>query len=452
MFGTEYYRDYYFEKTLIESENSLFSFIKHSLPMIMMIDALRNLIFYICYYFDQYICLSSVDITTKWLHILRILKDLLALFLFPTETVAIFKMKFGGYIPKVPKNHLAELALTLNDLDFCYAILNKVSRSFSVVIEQLPESLKDCVCIFYLVLRGLDTVEDDMTYPHEKKILLLRNFHKKLLIDNWSISGVGDTKDYQILLNNFNKVINVFKSLDIKYQKIIINITHRIGNGMADYVGSNGSIETIRSYNLYCHYVAGLVGYGLSSIFSYSGLEDADLHVHEQFSNSMGLFLQKTNIIRDYLEDLQAGRTWWPKHIWRNYASNIDDFMNNPNDERSIECLNHMVMDSLNHLPDVINYLHRLKHPKIFQFCAIPQVMAIATLAELYNNPLVFTSVVKIRKGLSCKLMLNSSNIYQIHQWFYFFIKKIEEKIPNRNNTNNKDMHHLVEQIKNLCH
>jgi len=32
------------------------------------------------------------------------------------------------------------------------------------------------VCIFYLVLRGLDTVEDDMKYPLEEKIPMLRKF------------------------------------------------------------------------------------------------------------------------------------------------------------------------------------------------------------------------------------------------------------------------------------
>ena len=30
----------------------------------------------------------------------------------------------------------------------------------------------------------------------------------------------------------------------------------------------------------------------------------------------MGLFLQKTNIIRDYLEDLEGGRTFWPDEVW----------------------------------------------------------------------------------------------------------------------------------------
>jgi len=36
----------------------------------------------------------------------------------------------------------------------------------------------------------------------------------------------------------------------------------------------------------------------------------------------MGLFLQKTNIIRDYLEDLDSGRTFWPDEIW--YAALCD--------------------------------------------------------------------------------------------------------------------------------
>lgn len=39
----------------------------------------------------------------------------------------------------------------------------KVSRSFAAVIQQLPNQLVKDIAVFYLVLRGLDTVEDDMT-------------------------------------------------------------------------------------------------------------------------------------------------------------------------------------------------------------------------------------------------------------------------------------------------
>ena len=61
--------------------------------------------------------------------------------------------------------------------------------------------------------------------------------------------------------------------------------------------------------------MAGLVGIGLSRIFSASKLEDAVVGEDTQLANSMGLFLQKTNIIRDYLEDVRQGREFWPKEV-----------------------------------------------------------------------------------------------------------------------------------------
>ena len=48
-------------------------------------------------------------------------------------------------------------------------------------------------------------------------------------------------------------------------------------------------VETVDDYDEYCHYVAGLVGLGLSKLFHASGSEDL---APEYLSNSMGLFLQ----------------------------------------------------------------------------------------------------------------------------------------------------------------
>lgn len=396
---------------------------------------------------------SSVETSAKTsFHIPRLFTDMAASFLYPAEIVAMFKVKFFSQVPKLPHDSLEQLAQTLNDRDFCYATLNKVSRSFAVVIQELPSSLKDAVCIFYLVLRGLDSVEDDMTYPNEKKLPLLRSFHRQLLVDNWSLTNVGDSKDYRILMKYFGKVIATFKSLAKKDREVVMKITEKMGNGMADFVGKTGSIDTIANYNLYCHYVAGLVGLGLTALFAQSGLEEEIGHVSEDLSNSMGLFLQKTNITRDYLEDLQAGRTWWPKEIWHEYREELDDFARHPCDERSVDCLNHMVIDALGHVPDVLAYLSRLEQPQIFSFCAIPQTMAIATLAQVYNNPRVFTSVVKIRRGLTCQLMLSCSNLQQVHAWFNTFLDEIQRKIPvSTDSKNSNRMRQLVRQAKGLC-
>lgn len=48
-------------------------------------------------------------------------------------------------------------------------------------------------------------------------------------------------------------------------------------------------VETVDDYDEYCHYVAGLVGLGLSKLFHASGSEDL---APDYLSNSMGLFLQ----------------------------------------------------------------------------------------------------------------------------------------------------------------
>ncbi len=53
-------------------------------------------------------------------------------------------------------------------------------RSFAIVIQQLPLELRDAVCVFYLVLRALDTVEDDMALPAATKLPLLKAFHERI--------------------------------------------------------------------------------------------------------------------------------------------------------------------------------------------------------------------------------------------------------------------------------
>lgn len=54
---------------------------------------------------------------------------------------------------------------------------------------------------------------------------------------------------------------------------------------------------------------------------------------------------------------------------------------------------------SCRHAPECLKYLAKLRNRDVFRFCAIPQVMAIATLAKIYNNPKVFTGA-EAPKGL----------------------------------------------------
>ncbi len=344
----------------------------------------------------------------------------------PSEVLAMVKIKLSNTIQD-DKQPLDKLATELNDRDFCYAALNRVSRSFAIVIQQLPEQLKDPVCIFYLVLRGLDSVEDDMNYDASLRLPLLRNFHQKLNENGWNIKNVGDAHDYRILLENFHKVINVYLALDESYRVVIADICKKMGNGMADY--AERKIVTLEDYNDYCYYVAGLVGIGLSSLFSASGLESPQLKEEYELANSMGLLLQKTNIARDYYEDLSLSRTFWPKQIWGKYAERLEELQKSPASSESLACINELVTDALEQAEYCLKYLSMIQDKQIFRFCAIPQVMAMATLAKIYNNPDVFTEVVKIRKGIAAKLMLYTNDMESVRISMEKFASGIRKKL-----------------------
>lgn len=369
----------------------------------------------------------------------------------PSEVMAMLKIKFGMPLPRTYKDPLGILATRISDREFCYATLDKVSRSFAVVIQQLPQQLKDPVCIFYLVLRGLDSVEDDMTFPAEQRLPLLRNFYRNLDTPDWKIEGVGDSDDYRTLLANFDKVIKIYQRLDKSYQEVISDICMKMGNGMADY--ADRKVVTLHDYNDYCYYVAGLVGIGLSSLFSASGLESPQLKDEAELANSMGLLLQKTNISRDYYEDLNLGRSFWPKQIWGKYADRLEELQKHPSSPDSLACINELVTDALRHTENCVHYMNMLHNPDVFRFCAIPQVMAMATLAKIYNNADVFTEVVKIRKGIAAKLILKTNNMDEVRKSMLRFVeeirKKLNEEDPNYALTK-KRLNRIVEALDDV--
>jgi len=325
---------------------------------------------------------------------------------------------------------------------FCRDILVSVSRSFAAVIQALPAALVWDVCLFYLVLRALDTIEDDMEHiSAAQKKQLLSNFVGTALTDpQWRVEGIG-AGDERRLLEEFPKVHAVWAQLSPESRAVIRDITQRMADGMNEFGGADllQGTRDVEQYNLYCHYVAGLVGEGLSRLFAATGHEDAALAEEVQLSNSMGLFLQKTNIIRDFLEDYVDQRAFWPQSVWKKYGDALGDLTLAANRENAVHCLNELCTDALEHAPDCLTYLSRLRDPQVFHFCAIPQVMAVATLDKLYGNADVFTGVVKIRRGLSCRLIQQCGNVAALHAIFHQFaahiLQRVQPQDPNYERT-----------------
>jgi farnesyl-diphosphate farnesyltransferase len=350
--------------------------------------------------------------------------------------------------------------------NFCFESLKNVSRSFNIVIKQLDEETMKVVCIYYLVLRGLDTIEDDMSIPIEDKKQMLLNFQNDIENVDYSIE-CGDKPEYRNLMKNFYKVNRTYKQLHSKYRDVIKNSTHEMAKGMVEFLDKS-SMDTTEEYDFYCHYVAGLVGIGLSEIFTLSGLEFNDLTKHENLSNSMGLFLQKTNIIRDIKEDYDEKRYWWPKDIVTKHFSSIDDIFANrgkageageagelTTTNKHTELLNEMIMNAFRHIPESIEYLSLVKNNSNFKFCAIPQVVAMQTLATLFNNPNVFKKTEKLNKTTLARIFMDISDMNSVLQFYIDAVEKIEKKISDtessyQSSSNSKHPYRYVDELEKI--
>ncbi|KAH9926937.1 isoprenoid synthase domain-containing protein [Fomitopsis serialis] len=258
-----------------------------------------------------------------------------------------------------------------------------------------------------------------MTLPDEKKQPILRRFHELTVTPGWTFTENGPNEKDRQLLVEYNVVSDELLELDAKYRDVILDITVKMQTGMADYAhraATTGEVyvEKISEYELYCHYVAGLVGEGVTRLFSVSGKEAPWLGDQLELSNSMGLMLQKTNIIRDYREDVEDKRYFWPREIWgreiygkavgKPAFTEMAQMYQPGNEKQALWVQSGMVVDALRHAVDSLDYLRLLKTQSMFQ-----------------RN-------IKIRKAEAASLIMRSTNPRDVAYIFRDYARKIHSK------------------------
>lgn len=315
----------------------------------------------------------------------------------------------------------------------CFKYLDLTSRSFSAVIQELHPELLLPVALFYLVLRGLDTIEDDTSIAAKTKEPLLRKFHEILKVEGWHFDGNRPEEKDRELLVNFGCVTEEFNKMKPAYQEIVADITERMGNGMADYClnaefNENG-VDKVEDYDLYCYYVAGLVGEGLTRMFVESKFGNPALLERGNLHRSMGLFLQKVNITRDVREDFDDNRKFWPREIWSKHVDKFEDLFKPEFKAQALNCNSEMILNALDHADECLFYLAGLREQSVFNFCAIPQTMAIATMDLCFRNYNMFQRNIKITKGQACGIMIESTqNLKLVTEVFTKHIRSIRKK------------------------
>ncbi|RYR49134.1 hypothetical protein Ahy_A07g035452 isoform C [Arachis hypogaea] len=128
----------------------------------------------------------------------------------------------------------------------------------------------------------------------------------------------------------------------------------------------------------------------------------------------------------------------------------IQDLKYEENSVKAVQCLNDMVTNALLHAEDCLKYMSALRDLSIFRFCAIPQVMAIGTLALCYNNIEVFRGVVKMRRGLTAKVIDRTKTMADVYGSFFDFSCMIKSKV-DQNDPNAAKTLSRLEAIQKTC-
>lgn len=300
----------------------------------------------------------------------------------------------------------------------CYDLLKQTSRTFSACVKEeqdrlddemesersklekrykkLPYPLNDIVCVFYLILRALDTIEDDPELSIEVKQARLLAFSSNLKQD---VSYTCSQKQYQSLMGSFGSiVIKAYLTFDDDIQRWIRLEAERMSIAMSEMLLC--PFTTWEEYDMYSFAVSGGLSLPLTHIFAYHGYADMNTVNVDHICNYAKL-LQRVNIIRDVYEDDIEGRQFWPKEFVLQHVPSFQHLFHTGYRDKALLCLNGMIEEAFRFI--VMNQMVR-KYKNMYEYNGIQYffqfhfIVCLAYLSNLYNVYEVFSRTIDVSK------------------------------------------------------
>jgi len=289
---------------------------------------------------------------------------------------------------------------SLADTRYQDEILNGVSRTFALTIPQLPAALRQVIGNAYLLCRITDTIEDDnaLTITQTRQ---LSDMFSDVVCGNIAAEQFADVlypllSDHTIpaehdLIKNTPAVIRVTHSFNPAQRKALERCVRIMSRGMADFQDTEtlDGLKDLPAMNLYCYYVAGVVGEMLTELFcDYS----AEINRHKpelmKLAVSFGQGLQMTNILKDIWDDRKRGACWLPQDIFRKHGFVLKELRADYSDTRFEDGLGELIGIAKKHLNNALTYTCMIpSHEKgIRRFCLWALGMAVLTLNKVNNH------------------------------------------------------------------
>jgi farnesyl-diphosphate farnesyltransferase len=217
--------------------------------------------------------------------------------------------------------------------------MSRVSRSFSLVVPWLEEPLQNYVATAYLLCRTLDNIED-CTQPLAWQKQRFAEFTHLLaepelaldVLSSWEDEawpGLSADEMELMTLEGGLPLWLIYSTFPQRTRSIIENWIRLMAKGMElaldpaqrshTVLHENVRILTsVAAYNEYCYSVAGTVGgLGTELVIEHYGLSGEVTESLLTGSEACGRALQKTNILKDFVEDLERCICYLPNEWLR---------------------------------------------------------------------------------------------------------------------------------------
>ena len=290
------------------------------------------------------------------------------------------------------------------DLSACVEMLPRVSRTFALSIEALPDELREAVRVAYLLCRIVDTIEDARALPPGLREQLFAGFDDLMagrksdpaILSDHAEHFVEQVADHDVeLLTRCGSVFRRFWSLPPSQQQAVRGPVLRMSRGMRAYTrrwakAGHLVLETDDALEDYCYYVAGTVGELLTALFLDFHPLPHDAAGHQAVAAvqgdcvSFGIGLQLVNILKDVAEDAARGVCYLPAERLAARGIEPSKLLEPVHRNDGLEVVNEVIELAQGHLRRAIAYTHQWPSNSasgVRLFLIVPLILALRTLA-----------------------------------------------------------------------
>jgi len=197
-----------------------------------------------------------------------------------------------------------------------------VSRTYALVVPMLPAPLDEAVGIAYLLMRIVDTIEDDPQLSHAGRAELFSQLDAGLAGDaeaaNALARPLGELPAEQALMRDVPKVLQRVAALEPAYRAAVCTCARTMAAGVLRLMSRANergqaypAVHDLGELREYCYYVAGDVGEMLCEMMSHY-LQRPHWRERRGQAVELGTGLQLVNILKDALKDARHGRRYLP--------------------------------------------------------------------------------------------------------------------------------------------